>query len=250
VISIVIPTLNETSTLEQTMAQIRARAARAEFEIIVSDCSSDDDTALFARSLGAKVVSGATCRADACNRGAASARGDVLLFLHADTLLPEKFDHLIEQALMRRTIVGGAFNFAFSGDASTPAVRRMQLRLVMLCNHIRYRWSRNFYGDQAMFVRRAIFDAVGGFPMQRLLEDVHFSRLMNRMGRTAILAPPVLTSPRRFLSRGVLRQLLHDMYILSCDSFGHQPGRTWEHYNHWNRHNFSDLRAGRPLAVR
>jgi cellulose synthase/poly-beta-1,6-N-acetylglucosamine synthase-like glycosyltransferase len=187
------------------------------------------------RSLGLTLACGGTCRADACNHGAARARGDVLLFLHADTLLPNDFVRRIRYTLRRREIVGGAFDFAFAEHLRHRRLDRCKLQMVVWCNHVRYRWSRNFYGDQAIFVRRDVFDKLGGFPQRALMEDVHFSRLMNRHGRTAILSPGVRTSPRRFVMRGVLTQLLIDMVILSCDSFQLNAAQWWQQYNQWNR---------------
>lgn len=233
-ISIVIPTLNEALTLPHTLAHTRDAAAGAAIELIVVDCNSRDDTARVARDLGVRVVGGGTCRADAQNRGAAVAAGDALLFLHADSWLPAGFPGRIGRALADWRVVGGAFDFEFGPHPDARGLARHLLDWVVLINRIRYRWTGNFYGDQAIFVRRAVFDRVGGFPPVRLMEDIGLSCRIKRLGRTAILRPPILTSPRRFLSRGVARQFAEDLMLLTCASFDASPERLWEKYNGWN----------------
>ena len=234
-LSVIIPTLNEADHLPGTVGMLRQAAGGEPFELVVSDCDSRDGTADAARRLGAIVVTGGTCRSDALRRGAAAATGDVLLFLHADTKVPAGFAGRIRRALRRPDVVGGAFEFRFRRDRSASWLDRQLLTLVVFLNRIRYRHGRGFFGDQAIFVRRAAYDRVGGFPPVRLLEDLRFSQAMSRVGRTAILNPPVRTSARRFVKRGVLRQLAQDWLILACDSFGVTPAELWEHYNAHNR---------------
>lgn len=233
-LSIIIPTLNEAATLPETVQHTLHAADGADVEIVVSDCGSRDSTAAVAERLGVRVVGGGTCRATALNIGAAAARGQVLLFLHADTLLPRDFPHLIRRALRASSTVGGAFDFEFGEHPQSDGFAARCLRWVVLCNRLRYRWTGNYYGDQSIFVRRDVFDRVGGFPKVRLMEDIGFSRRMRGVGRTAILRPPVRTSPRRFVTRGVIRQFVQDLTLLGCDSFGVCPVRLWERYNGWN----------------
>jgi rSAM/selenodomain-associated transferase 2 len=234
-ISVVIPTLNEALTLPYTLPHTRQAAGGAAIDLVVADCNSRDDTVGVAGRLGARVVGGAMCRADAQNRGAAVAAGEVLLFLHADSWLPAGFPAMIRRALADPRVVGGAFDFAFSPHPDAHGLAKHKLDWVVLINRIRYRWTGNFYGDQAIFVRRAVFDRVGGFPPVRLMEDIGLSSRIKRLGRTAILRPPILTSPRRFLSRGVVRQFAEDLMLLTCASFDGSPQKLWEKYNGWNR---------------
>src|SRR4051794_31009284 len=193
-LSVIIPTLDEAITLPRTIPHTIRAAQGQPVELIVSDCGSDDGTMSVAKSLGIACFNGASSRADALNRGAMRAAGDVLLFLHADTLLPEGFPLRIARALDREDVVGGAFEFTFASSRNHHAVNHLVLMLVAACNRVRYRWTRNYYGDQAIFVRPEVFDRIGGFPKMELLEDLRFSHAMNRIGRTAILSPPVRTS--------------------------------------------------------
>jgi rSAM/selenodomain-associated transferase 2 len=233
-ISIVIPTLNEAATLPETIPHTFRAAQRSDVEIIVSDCDSRDGTEQVARDCGAIVVRGGSCRATALNRGAAAARGDVLLFLHADSWLPPGFDTSIRRALSSHAIAGGAFDFQFSDHPRAQGLAARCLDLVVLCNRIRYRWTGNFYGDQCIFVRRSIFERVGGFPRVALMEDIAFCQRLRRFGRTAILRPPVRTSPRRFLDHGVIRQFVQDLSLLARENLGMRSIDTWRRYNNWN----------------
>ncbi len=234
-LSIIIPTLNEAASLSATVAHTRRAANGADAEIIVSDCGSGDKTAELAQRLNLRVVHGGHCRAAALNLGASAARGDSLLFLHADSLLPDDFPRLISRALGLPSVVGGAFDFEFADNPQVNGFDAQCLRWIVLVNRLRYRWTGNFYGDQSIFVRRGVFGQIGGFPQVRLMEDIGFSRRLRGVGRTAILRPPVRTSPRRFLSHGVVRQFAQDLTLLGCDSIGICPVRMWEHYNGWNR---------------
>lgn len=236
-LSVVVPTLNEAHHLPRTVDRLRLAAREERFELVVSDCDSPDGTADVARRLGAAaaVVGGGTCRSDALNRGAAAASGGVLLFLHADTTPPPGFVVAVRRALEPSDVVGGAFEFEFDRDVQTGWRERRLLGSVEFCNRFRYRHGRGFFGDQGIFVRRTAFERIGGFPRVRLLEDLKFSQAMARLGRTAILNPPTLTSPRRFLRHGVLRQFAQDWMILAYDSLGVTPKALWEHYNHHNR---------------
>jgi rSAM/selenodomain-associated transferase 2 len=235
VLSVVIPTLNESANLRVTIPHARAAARGAAVEVIVSDCDSRDGTACAAQELGAIVTTGAACRADALNRGARLAGGDVIVFLHADTLLPDDFVARVRRALARPGVVGGAFDFQWQRlDGLGSGLAWQQLKLVRALNRIRFRWTHNFYGDQAIFVRRAAFERAGGFPAVALMEDVRFCRRLRRLGRVAIVSPAVRTSPRRFVARGVFRQLGRDLILLACDSVGATPTRMWGAYNGLN----------------
>jgi len=123
------------------------------------------------------------------------------------------------------------------------------LGLVALMNNVRFRTSRNFYGDQAIFVHKSVFNRVGGFPERTLLEDLHFSRQMKRLGVTAILSPAVYSSPRRFLARGIIHQTIQDIRLILADSLGLNADGLMTRYNRWNHRQFRSSPTSSPQEV-
>lgn len=196
-LSIVIPTLNEAEQIAATLAA----AAAPGVEILVVDGGSADATVDLARAAGATVLTAGRGRARQMNAGAAAADGDALLFLHADTRLPAGFDAAVAAALADPAVVGGRFDVRL--EPSTP-----WLDLVAALINRRSRWSRIGTGDQALFVRRAVFEAMGGFPDLPLMEDLAFSIALKRRGGIACLRQTVATSSRRWLRDGPLRTVL------------------------------------------
>ncbi|MES2386056.1 MAG: TIGR04283 family arsenosugar biosynthesis glycosyltransferase [Pseudomonadota bacterium] len=194
-LSVVLPVLNEAAglgTALQALAALRARGT----EIIVADGGSSDHSAALARAGGAHLVHAPRGRALQMNAGAAQATGEVLLFLHADTVLPEGADALVSEALASGAKVWGRFDVRITG-------RPRMLRLVAALMNLRSRATGIATGDQAMFMTRAAFEAVGGFPAQPLMEDIEMSRRLLRLSRPACLRAKVQTSGRRWESRGV-----------------------------------------------
>ena len=196
-LSIVIPTLNEAEQIAATLAA----AAAPGVETLVVDGGSADATVDLARAAGATVLTAGRGRARQMNAGAAAADGDALLFLHADTRLPAGFDAAVAAALADPAVVGGRFDVRL--EPSTP-----WLDLVAALINRRSRWSRIGTGDQALFVRRAVFEAMGGFPDLPLMEDLAFSIALKRRGGIACLRQTVATSSRRWLRDGPLRTVL------------------------------------------
>jgi rSAM/selenodomain-associated transferase 2/rSAM/selenodomain-associated transferase 1 len=203
-VSVIIPTLNEAERLPATLRHV---AAGEPTEIIVADGGSRDETLGIAQSHGVKIVASPPNRARQMNAGAAAARGETLLFLHADTLLPANFRDAISAAFRQPQVVGGAFRFriadAFHG-------RRFIERSV----NLRSRLWRMPYGDQALFVRRWAFDELGGFPDLPIVEDYEFVRRLRRLGRLALLNEAVLTSARRWQRLGLLRTTLINQLVI------------------------------------
>ena len=196
-LAIVMPVLNEAAGIEaalRALAPLRARGAR----VVVADGGSADDTLARARRFGGvEVIQAPRGRAAQMNAGALAAIGDgVLLFLHADTTLPPDADRLIAQALAGSQQVWGRFNVRIAGHP------RM-LRVVAACMNVRSRWSGIATGDQALFMTRASFDAIGGFPEQPLMEDIEMSKRLRTLSRPACLRERVITSGRRWEARGV-----------------------------------------------
>jgi rSAM/selenodomain-associated transferase 2 len=202
VISVIIPTLDEAEQLPETLAAV----GRPEgIEIIVVDGGSTDGTVPLAEAAGARVVVAETRgRSSQMNWGAAAARGDVLIFLHADTRLPEDWAPAVTRAMAQVGVVGGAFRRRFAPES-------WFLRATCVLADLRGRWWGWFLGDQAMFVARDDFEMLGGFAPLRACEDLDFSRRLRRVGRTVLLRETVHTSDRRFRCRGAVRQTLADL---------------------------------------
>lgn len=214
-LSVVIPTMNEARYLERTVGCLRTRAALGPpSQILVSDSGSDDGTVEVARGLGVQVVEGShTYRASALRGGVPHATGEVLLFLDADSIVPEGYDAAIQKALARPGTVAGAFEFALDG-------RAFGLRVVELINRVRYRFRRFYYGDQGVFVRAEALRAIGGYPDLEILESAELCRRLKTVGRLRLIRKRLLTSPRRFLEGGIYRVLGHDVRIWLRHLFG------------------------------
>jgi rSAM/selenodomain-associated transferase 2 len=229
-VSIVIPTLNEASTLAATIERVRERAFFGCDEIVVADCGSVDGTRLIASNLGVRVIHSPTLtsRFAACNAGARCTKGDVILFLHADSQVPLHFDKAIAAAVAQPNVVGGAFEFALDGS-------EWRLRFVELVNRLRYRVRGRFFGDQGIFARRDVFEEIGGFPDRRLLEDAHFCANLRRVGRVKLISRAMVTSARRFHNGGILRTLMLDVLIILTDFANLNPDRFAALYARDNR---------------
>ena len=199
-LSIVMPVLNEAAGLAAALQALAPFTARG-VQLIVADGGSSDGTAALAEAAGATVIPAPRGRALQMNTGAQYASGEVLLFLHADTVLPDDADQLIAQALASGTAIWGRFDVRIAG-------RSRVLLLVAAFMNMRSRWSGIATGDQAMFMTRAAFAAVGGFPAQPLMEDIEISERLRRLSRPACLTAKVQTSGRRWETRGVWRTVL------------------------------------------
>jgi rSAM/selenodomain-associated transferase 2 len=215
-LSVIIPTLNEAAYLGSAIAAVRARAAQGAPEVIVADCGSADGTVELAARLGVAVIGPGLAldsRAAAANAGATRARGDVLLFVDADSVVPAGYDRAIRHALRDPQVVGGAFEFALDGP-------ELRLRLVEVINRVRYRIWPRYYGDQGLFVRAAAFRRAGGYPRRRILEASDLARALARHGRLVLSHRPMKTSARRFREGGILHVLAHDVRIWWRDLLG------------------------------
>lgn len=214
-VSVIIPTLNEAAHLPMT---IEYAAAGPSVELIVADGGSRDDTLRIAQAHGARTVSGRANRAHQMNAGATVASGETLLFLHADTWLPENWQDLIQAALRQPGVVGGAFRFRIR----EPFRGR---RFIENAVNVRSRLWRMPYGDQALFVRRWAFDASGGFPELPIMEDYECVRRLGRLGRLALLDAAVLTSGRRWQRLGVVHTTWINRLVILGYHCGVSPAR-------------------------
>ncbi len=198
-LSIVMPVLNEAEALPATLAALSALRARGA-EIIVADGGSTDETVALARAGADTVVAAPRGRARQMNAGAEAARGDILLFLHADTRLPVEADRLVVAAIAAGH-AWGRFDVRIVGQSPMLAV-------IGALMNLRSRLTGIATGDQAIFVTRAAFRKVGGFADIPLMEDIRLSRDLKRIGRPACLAAKVETSGRRWEAHGVWRTIL------------------------------------------
>lgn len=221
--SIVIPVLNEAPGIVaalEALAPLRSSGV----EVIVVDGGSADRSAELAGPLADQVLHAPRGRASQMNAGAAAARGSVLLFLHADTRLPEGADWLVAQAVA----VGhhwGRFDVQIEGKSAW-------LPLVAALMNRRSRLTGIATGDQAMFVSRAAFAAAGGFPDIPLMEDIELSRRLRQTGRPACLSARVTTSGRRWETHGVWRTILRMWWLRLRYTFGADPRRLALEYGY------------------
>ena len=219
---VVVPVLNEAEGITAAL-QALAPLAKRGAQIVVADGGSTDDTVALAQASGAQVISAARGRALQMNAGAQMATGELLLFLHADTLLPPDADTLIQQALAVGPQVWGRFDVRIDG-------RAWLLRVIAAFMNLRSRWTGIATGDQAIFITRTAFDAVGGFADQPLMEDIEISRRLRRLSRPACVRARVLTSGRRWETRGVLRTVLLMLRLRFAYWRGAAPERLAELY--------------------
>ena len=202
-ISIIIPTLNE----EQNIGALADNLQGTACEIILVDGGSTDRTILLAQELGLRVERCTGGRAAQLNYGAACAKGRVLLFLHADTRLPQGFSLPLLQALSATDVIAGAFSLSIEHEG--PA-----LRFIALCATLRSRLLQLPYGDQAIFIAREQFDRLGGFPDLPIMEDFLFVRKAKGMGTIRILPQCVTTSARRWQRKGIVRTTLINQLVI------------------------------------
>lgn len=210
-ISVIIPVLNEADWIERAIA---STTPSFNTEVIVVDGGSTDQTVPLAQGMGAKVLSSPAGRAHQMNAGAKVATGEILIFLHADTLLPSAFDTLIrtvlssEPQLDTQAPMAGAFTLRIDGAA-------LSLRWVEWGVNWRSRVLQMPYGDQAIFLSAVVFQTIGGFPELAIMEDFELMRRLKRLGKIVIISTPVVTSARRWLQRGVfVTTLINQLVVL------------------------------------
>ncbi|MFQ5430324.1 MAG: TIGR04283 family arsenosugar biosynthesis glycosyltransferase [Phycisphaerae bacterium] len=214
-LSVIIPTINEEAHLARTLR--RATASPVE-EVVVVDGGSRDRTREIAASFGARVIMAEPGRARQMNAGAAAATGGALLFLHADTQLPDAFPQIVAGVLSRPGVSAGAFRLQIESG-------RRSLRLVESLVALRG-WAFGMpYGDQALFLMAATFRQVGGFPDVPVMEDFELIRRLRRLGRVRIARAAVTTSARRWLRHGVVRTTLLNQACVAARLAGISPDR-------------------------
>jgi rSAM/selenodomain-associated transferase 2 len=220
--AVVVPTCQEATTIECCLSAVAAAAGSRQVDVVVSD-SGCDDTAAVAAAMGARVIVGPRGRGGQLQRGAMAARGEVLLFLHADTLLPANAFELIEQVLGRPEVVGGAFRLAFDAP-------EFRYRVAAGLANVRAQVLARPWGDQAQFCRRTAFERCGGFPDWPFLEDVELVARLRCVGRLVLLPAAVVTSARRYRRGGLLANTLRNQLILVFFALGVSPQRLQRLY--------------------
>jgi len=198
--SIIMPVLNEARGLGEVLQHLQAVREQGA-ELLLVDGGSSDASAVVAAAYCDQVLSATRGRAAQMNAGAAAASGDLLIFLHADTRLPVDALHSIVQGMGAVNAAWGRFDVRLSGP-------QWRLRVVEQMMNWRSRYSGMATGDQAIFVRREVFERIGGFPPLPLMEDLALSKRLRREGRPLCLRGPVITSSRRWEQQGILRTVL------------------------------------------
>lgn len=209
-ITIIIPVLNEEKHIGSALANIER--LNGEKEIIVVDGGSIDNTINIIKSVAAycntpiQFLSSQKGRGHQMNKGADFAGGEILLFLHADTILPENAIARIEEAIKNHEIIGGRFNARFDDD-------RFIFKLTAFLMNWRSRLTGIFTGDQAIFIRRNVFKDIGSFPEIPLMEDIALGKKMKRKGKVACINDCVITSARKWKEEGIIKTILLMWYL-------------------------------------
>lgn len=219
-ISIIIPVLNEAASIATVVQQA---LTGNNIEIIVIDGGSQDETVDVVQALDVKLIHSSPGRAQQMNLGAKQATGDILLFLHADTYLPEQFDRMIRQSLTQPQTVAGAFQLKIAAD----------LRGIHWVEKI-VNWRSHFfqlpYGDQAIFLKASTFWQLGGFPQLPIMEDFELIRQLRKKGKIAIASAAVVTSGRRWQKLGILKTTLLNQLIIIGYLLGISPDQLVRYY--------------------
>lgn len=219
-VSVIIPALNEAAHIAATLEGVRKCSPR---EIIVVDGGSADETCAVAQRSGATVIHSKPGRARQMNAGAAQATGNVLLFVHADTLLADNWTRVVTGTLRQPGVVAGSFGFRVA--ESFPG-----RWLVEWTTNLRSRWFQNPYGDQTQFLRRALFEELGGFADLPIMEDYELNQRLRRRGRVATSAATAITSGRRWKKLGVIRTTLINKVMIIGFHLGVCPHRLAKLY--------------------
>jgi rSAM/selenodomain-associated transferase 2 len=222
VVTIVVPALDEAANLARLLPDLAARCPDA--EVIVVDGGSVDATPeVAARHPAVRWLTSERGRARQMNAGARAARGDAILFLHADSVLPDGAAGAVARALAEPGVVGGRFDVRFSSG-------RWPFRMIAALMNARSRWSGIATGDQGIFVTRAAFDALGGYPDIPLMEDIELTHRLRRLGAVACLRLRITTSSRKWEREGIARTILLMWTLRAMYFCGADPARLHRWY--------------------
>ncbi|MEE9552141.1 MAG: TIGR04283 family arsenosugar biosynthesis glycosyltransferase [Gammaproteobacteria bacterium] len=214
-ISIIIPTLNEEKQIERCLASVRALHSRGH-EIIVVDGGSEDETCSQVKDLADKIIPHSRGRATQMNVGAHAACGEIFIFLHADTCLPDDADTYINDELNEDIEFWGRFNVRLSG-------RHWLFRIIEICMNMRTRITGIVTGDHAIFMSKTLYNNVGGFPEIALMEDIAISSKLKHIVHPVCLKQSVVTSSRRWEENGIIKTILKMWWLRLAFFLGSDP---------------------------
>lgn len=226
-ISVIIPTYNEESTLSATINSVRQSASAADnFQIIVTDGGSTDKTIEIAKNERCQIVNSKKGRGNQLNAGAQAADGNILLFLHADTYLPDSFDVLVKNAINSNAgfYNWGRFNIKLSGN-------HIFFRLIETMISLRSRVTGIATGDQAIFLERKLFEKISGYKDIPLMEDIELTKRLRRISAPICLSNTVITSSRRWENDGIVRTILLMWLLRGLYFIGVNPTTLQKYYS-------------------
>jgi len=222
--SIIVPVLNEQGQINSFMDKIKDQGFDGNYEIIIVDGDPQAGTINVVKDNSIICITSPRGRGRQMNAGAAVARGEILIFLHADTTLPDNALGKISQALQDQDFVGGAFDLKIDSD-------RLFLKYISARASLRSRWNRIPYGDQAIFIREKYFDEIGGFKDIPLMEDVDLMRRIKKDGKKIIILPDkVTTSARKWENEGALYTSMRNLIFVRLFYMGVSPHKLAKYY--------------------
>ena len=234
-ISIIIPVLNEATIIQSTLLELQKNQS---IEIIVVDGGSQDNTIKIVQQTGAKLITATGGKAAQMNQGANIAQSELLLFLHGDTHLPQNFIPLVRETLNQPKVVAGAFELAING-------KEKSFRWVELMVKIRSRLFSLPYGDQGIFIRKNLFEQIGGYRNLPIMEDFDLIQRLKRQGEIAIASGRVLTSGRRWQKLGVWQTTVINQLVIVGYYLGISPAKLRNLY--FRQHDNSNIRKSNKL---
>lgn len=222
--SVIIPVINEATTINRTVEQVCKVGIGHDVEIIIVDGDEKGETLNAVRGADAIKLISQKGRSRQMNKGASVAEGDILLFLHSDTELPGDAFGMISLAMKDQRYVGGAFDLGINSE-------RPVFRLIEKLVFLRSRLTKIPYGDQAIFLRRDFFKLIKGFTEIPIMEDVELMRRVKRLGKKiCIISEKVKTSPRRWEKEGILYCTLRNWTLISLYLLGVSPEKLVKYY--------------------
>lgn len=223
-ISVIIPVYGEEKNINSAISAVKGIAGETDYEIVVVDGGPGESTLKSIKDENTVKLVSLPGRSKQMNAGAARAAGEVLLFLHADTRLPEGAFEDIREAMKDKNINGGAFSLSID-------TKNIFLKFIAFTANIRSRFLRIPYGDQAIFFRKKYFDAIGGYKDIPLMEDLEImGRLKKNKEMIAVLSSRAVTSARRWEKEGILRATLRNKFIKFMYNLGVRPEKLAQYY--------------------